>query len=144
MIQTTGESFIVKFRIFCASLLCLLALAGTALAHHAPSAIFDMKKKVNMTGTLTEVNWVNPHIVVMIDVKNNGVTETWKFESNPPAWFRQVGVSRNDFAKAIGQQVTVETVNAIDGSKYGYMQKITLPDGTSMELIGEQAAEKQK
>ena len=103
-----------------------------------------MSKKVNVTGTLTKVDWVNPHIVVLLDVKKDGETETWKFESNPPAWFRQVGVTRNDFAKAIGQQVTVETVNAVDGSKYGYMQKITLPDGTTMELIGEQAAEKQK
>jgi hypothetical protein len=112
-----------------------------AWAHHSPSAIFDMSKKLNVTGTLTEVNWVNPHIVVMIDVKKDSATETWKFESNPPAWFRQVGVNRADFAKAIGQQVTVEVVKAIDGSKYGYMQKITLPDGTAMELVGEPAKE---
>ncbi len=134
----------MSFKNFWASLLIAGVSAGFALAHHAPSAIFDMKKKVNITGTLTEVNWVNPHIVVMMDVKKDGATETWKFESNPPAWFRQVGVSRNDMAKAIGQTVTVESVIAIDGSKYGYMQKITLPDGTTMELIGEQAAAKEK
>lgn len=134
----------MKFKVFCALLLTMVVFAGSALAHHSPSAIFDMKKKVNMTGTLTEVNWVNPHIVVMVDVKKDGGTETWKFESNPPAWFRQVGVSRNDMAKAIGQTVTVESVIAVDGSKYGYMQKITLPDGTTMELIGEQAAAKEK
>jgi hypothetical protein len=112
-------------------------LAASALAHHSPSAIFDMTKKVSISGTLTEVNWVNPHIVVMLDVKKDGVTEAWKFESNPPAWFRQVGVSRNDLAKAIGQTVTVEAVTAVDGSRYGYMQKIMLPDGTLMELVGE-------
>ncbi|HZK80530.1 MAG TPA: DUF6152 family protein [Humisphaera sp.] len=122
----------------------MIVLAGSAWAHHSPSAIFDMKKKVNITGTLTEVNWVNPHIVVMVDVKKDGATESWKLESNPPAWFRQVGVSRNDMAKALNQTVTVEAVIAVDGSKYGYMQKITLPDGTTMELIGEQAAAKEK
>lgn len=122
----------------------VLPFAMSAIAHHAPSAIFDMRKKVTLTGTLTEVNWVNPHIIVMLDVKKDGGTETWKFESNPPAWFRQVGVSRNDFAKAIGQQVSIESVIAIDGSKYGYMQKVTLPDGTVMELISEPEKETKK
>jgi hypothetical protein len=121
--------------------LALVIMAGSAVAHHAPSAIFDMRKKVSMTGMLTEVNWVNPHIVVLVDVKKDGATESWKFESNPPAWFRQVGVSRNDFAKGLGQQVTVEAVIAIDGSKYGYMQKVTMPDGTVMELVGEPGKE---
>jgi hypothetical protein len=131
----------VRIKSFFGVLLAILMFSVAAWAHHSPSAIFDMSKKLNVTGTLTEVNWVNPHIVVMIDVKKDSATETWKFESNPPAWFRQVGVNRADFAKAIGQQVTVEVVKAIDGSKYGYMQKITLPDGTAMELVGEPAKE---
>ena len=104
----------MRFKAFCASLVTMIVLAGSAWAHHSPSAIFDMKKKVNITGTLTEVNWVNPHIVIMMDVKKDGATEAWKFESNPPAWFRQVGVSRNDMAKALNQTVTVEAVIAVD------------------------------
>jgi hypothetical protein len=131
----------VKLKTFGAFFLTITALVGVAWAHHSPSAIFDMSKKVDVTGTLTKVDWVNPHIVVLLDVKKDGAIESWKFESNPPAWFRQVGVSRADFAKAIGQTVTVEVVKAIDGSKYGYMQKITLPDGTAMELVGEPAKE---
>jgi hypothetical protein len=127
----------VKLKNLCAIILSFTALAAAAWAHHSPSAIFDMKKMVPITGTLTEVNWVNPHIVVMVDVMKDGAKETWKFESNPPAWFRQVGVSRNDLAKGLGQQVTVEAVTAIDGSKYGYMQKIKMPDGTTLELVGE-------
>jgi hypothetical protein len=94
-----------------------------------------MSKRITMTGTLTKVDWVNPHIVVNIDVKGEGgAMETWKFESNPPSWFRRVGVARNDFAQAIGQTVTIEMVRAKDGSLYGYLQKITLPDGNSMEI----------
>jgi len=127
----------VRSKIFCAFILAMTMLAASALAHHSPSAIFDMTKKVPITGTLTAVNWVNPHIIVLVDVNKNGTTESWKFESNPPAWFRQVGVSRNDLAKGIGQTVTVEAVTAIDGSHYGYMQKITMPDGTVLELVGE-------
>jgi hypothetical protein len=127
----------VRLKTFGAILFTILFLAASAWAHHSPSAIFNMTKKVNITGTLTEVNWVNPHIVIMMDVKKDGATESWRFESNPPAWFRQVGVNRNDFAKALGQTVTVEVVTAVDGSRYGYMQKITMPDGTALELVGE-------
>lgn len=132
----------MKLKNLCAIILSLTALVASAWAHHSPSAIFDMSKKLNVTGTLTKVDWVNPHIVVLMDVKSkDGAMESWKFESNPPAWFRQVGVNRADFAKALGQTVTVEVVTAIDGSKYGYMQKITLPDGAVMELVGEPAKE---
>jgi len=95
-----------------------------------------MSKKFTLTGTLSKVDWINPHIVVFIDAKSpSGEAEAWKLESNPPAWFKRVTVNRADFAKAIGQTVTVECVRAKDGSLYGYMQKITFADGTSLELV---------
>ncbi|HXP88925.1 MAG TPA: DUF6152 family protein [Bryobacteraceae bacterium] len=113
-----------------------LLLAATSLwAHHSPSAEFDMSKRITVSGTLTKVDWINPHITLAMDVKNeSGKVESWSFESNPPAWFRRVGVGRADLAKAIGQTVTAEGVRAKDGSAFGYMQKITMPDGTSLEL----------
>jgi len=107
------------------------------LAHHSTTAEFDVTHRMTVSGTLKKVDWVNPHIVVFIDAKaesGNGVA-AWKFESNPPAWFRRVGVSRADFAKAIGQTVTVELNRAKDGSQYGYLLKITYADGNSLELI---------
>lgn len=116
--------------------LALVAIAGTVWAHHSPSAEFDMAKRVTITGTLTKVDWVNPHIVVLLDAKaNNGSVENWRMESNPPAWFRRVGVTRNDLAKGLGQTVTVEGNRAKDGALYMYMQKITFADGTSLELV---------
>jgi hypothetical protein len=105
------------------------------MAHHSPSAIFDMKKKVTLKGSVTKVDWTNPHIVLYMDAKSeDGKVENWKFESNPPRWFSKVGVSRADFAAAIGQEVTVEIVSAIDGTKYGYLQKITFPNGNLLAL----------
>ena len=105
-------------------------------AHHSPSAIFDMGKRVAVTGTLTRIDWINPHIVVALEAKTDGgKIDHWTFESNPPSWYRSVGLARADFAKAVGQTVTVEAVRARDGTFYGYMQKITLPDGTSLELV---------
>jgi hypothetical protein len=118
--------------------LTVLCAAGSLWAHHSPSAVFDMSKKFTLAGTLTKVDWINPHIVVDIDAKGDGgKVESWKFESNPPSWFRRVGVSRADFARAIGQNVTVEGVRAKDGTLYGYLQKITLPDGNSLELVNQ-------
>ena len=109
--------------------------AASLQAHHSPSAIFDMSKRVSVTGTLTRVDWVNPHIVLAMEANEGGKVAQWRLESNPPSWYKSVGLARADFAKAIGQQITVECVKARDGSLYGYMQKIKLPDGTSYELV---------
>ena len=115
--------------------LALFVPCASLLAHHSPSAIFDMKKPVTLTGTMTKVDWVNPHIVVFMDVKNaDGTVTNWKFESNPPRWFTKVGVTRADFAQAVGQQVTVGIVAAIDGSKYGYLREITFANGNKFSL----------
>jgi hypothetical protein len=115
----------------------LIAVLSTAplYAHHSPSAIFDMSKRVSVTGKLTRVDWVNPHIVLAMEANEGGKVEQWRLESNPPSWYKSVGLARADLAKAIGQQITVECVKARDGSLYGYMQKIKLPDGTSYELV---------
>jgi len=113
----------------------LLCPAVLVRAHHSPSAVFDMEHPFTLTGTLTKVDWFNPHIEVYIDAKNeNGSSENWKFESNPPSWFRRVNVARDDFAKAIGQQVTVQGVRAKAGGLYGYLLKVTFADGNSIEL----------
>jgi len=89
----------------------LLFLAVPAHAHHSPSAVFDMEHRFTLTGTLTKVDWINPHIEVYLDAKkDDGSVENWKFESNPPSWFRRVNLAREDFAKAIGQTVTVQGV----------------------------------
>ena len=114
----------------------ILLSAGTARAHHSPSSIFDMSKKFVLTGTLTQVEWVNPHIAVYIDAKKaDGSVENWKFESAPPSWLRRVGVNSADFKKAIGQSVTVEGNRARDGSTYGFLQKITFADGNSLAMV---------
>jgi len=118
-------------------LAAVILLAGSlpSFAHHSTTAEFDVAHRMTISGTLTKIDWVNPHIVVFIDAKGQGGNEAWKFESNPPAWFRRVGVSRADFAKAIGLTVTVEGNRAKDGSLYGYLLKITYADGNSLELV---------
>ena len=114
----------------------LLLSAIPLVANHSPSAIFDMGKRISLTGSLTKVDWINPHIVIAMDVKvAGGKIDHWVFESNPPSWYRSVGLARADFAKAIGQTIVVEGVRAKDGALYGYLLKIKMPDGTLLELI---------
>ena len=113
-----------------------LLVVAPLWAHHGLTAIFDNSKKLTLTGTLTEVDWQNPHIVVLIDSKkDDGSVEMWKLESNPPAWFKRLGITRNDFAKAIGTTIKVEGLRAKDGSPYGYLQKVTFSEGNSLELV---------
>ena len=124
-----------KIPVVGSAVLTLFAIASLS-AHHSPSAIFDMGKRITVTGTLTKIDWINPHIVVAMEAKSDGgKIDRWTFESNPPSWYRSVGLARADFAKALGQTVTVEGLPARDGTLFGYMRKITLPDGTSLELV---------
>jgi hypothetical protein len=126
----------LRYKILSILIVFTVLFAASVPAHHSPSAIFDMEKKFKVAGTLTQVDWINPHIVVLLDAKkDDGSVETWKFESNPPSWFRRVGLARNDIAKAIGQNVTVEGARAKNGSLYGYLLKITFLDGSSLELL---------
>ena len=127
----------MRYKISAALIIFTTLLAVAPLwAHHGLSAIFDNSKKLTLTGTLTEVDWQNPHIVVLIDSKkDDGSVEMWKLESNPPAWFKRLGITRADFAKAIGTTIKVEGLRAKDGSPYGYLQKITFSEGNSLELV---------
>jgi hypothetical protein len=126
----------MRGRISVVTVTLLFLLVPALWAHHSPSAIFNMAQRISVTGTLTKVDWINPHIVITMDSKGDaGKVDHWTFESNPPSWYRSVGLARADFAKAIGQTITVEGVRAKDGTFYGYMQKIKMPDGTSLELV---------
>ena len=126
----------MRGRIFVTTFAAILLFASVLRSHHSPSAIFDMTKRISVTGTLTKIDWINPHIVMAMEAKGDaGKVDHWTFESNPPSWYRSVGLARADFAKAVGQTVTVEGVRAKDGTLFGYMQKIKMPDGTSLELV---------
>jgi Family of unknown function (DUF6152) len=123
-------------RVLAASLaLAALLEPGSAIAHHSPSAVFDMAKPFVVSGTLTKIEWVNPHIDLFLEAKGaDSSVEVWKIESQPPSWFRSVGLTRADLAKAIGQAITVGGFRAKDGSRYAYLQKLTFADGNSIEL----------
>jgi hypothetical protein len=110
------------------AVLCTVLVAGSAWAHHNMSALFDFNDRVTLTGTLTKIDWRNPHIYLFVDSKGEQV-QSWSIEGPPPGFFRNREVDKADFEKAIGKTVTFEASRARDGSRSGLLRVITLPDG---------------
>jgi len=112
-----------------------MLLSGSPLLAHHSAALFDVSQTFTFTGTITKVDWRNPHVVIAVDVKSDtGKIGAWEFESGAPSWFRARAVGKKEFEDAIGQPVTLEAVRAKDGTSYGYIYRITFASGKSLEL----------
>ena len=113
-----------------AALVVFLAV-DTARAHHSSAVFFDSTKKFTLIGTLTRVEWINPHIQFSLDAKGDkSQTESWIIQGEPPNVMKSNNMSKVILEKAIGQTVTVEVSPARNGSHKGEMGKMTFPDGT--------------
>jgi len=96
-----------------------------AVAHHAFSAVFDAKQPITLTGTVTKLEWQNPHTWFYIDVKDDsGSVRNWGMEMGSPNLLIRAGWSRNSLK--IGEVVTVEGFRSKDGSSNGNAQVVTL------------------
>src|SRR5216684_5263130 len=85
-------------------------------AHHSITAEFDTSKSITVKGTLTKIEWVNPHAYVYLDAKDDkGNVTAYSFETGPPGNLRRSGVLRTMFS--VGDTVTIEAFAAKDGSK---------------------------
>lgn len=121
-----------------------LLSAASASAHHSFAAEFDQSKPISITGVLTKIDWINPHIYITVDVKDqNGQVTTWMFESLPPNWFHKMGLERSMFPT--GQTVTVTGYAAKEsGKNLGWIKKILLPDGKVMQITADNPGEPAK
>ena len=90
----------------------LTALAALpVLAHHSIDAEFDRNKPITISGTVTKVDWMNPHIWIYLDVKDkDGKTVKWQFEGGPPNALRRGGWNRDSVKE--GDQITVKGIMA--------------------------------
>ena len=125
----------MKYRISVCIALGVMLAAGAAWAHHNMSALFDFNQRFTRTGTLTKLDWRNPHTYLSVEAKNDqGQVETWLFEGPAPNVFRNLKVGKIDFENAVAKTVKVEASRARDGSLKGLMRIITLPDGKVVSL----------
>jgi len=115
---------------FCALVagLGLLISAVPAVAHHSFEAEYDSKKPVEVKGTVTKMEWMNPHARFYVDVKDeNGKVTNWNFELGSPNVLKRQGWARDSLK--VGDMVTVEGYLAKDGSNLANARRVTLADG---------------
>jgi len=108
-----------------ATVLGLLVASAPVLAHHSFAAEFDASKPLKLTGTVTKLEWTNPHTWFFIDVKGeDGKITNWGFEMGSPNGLMRAGWTRNSMK--VGDTVTVEASRAKDGSNNANARTVTL------------------
>jgi len=119
-----------------AAMMLALLLGSTGVsAHHSVAAEFHIDRSAEITGVITDMDWINPHSWVYLDVTDDdGNVVTWNLESLPTAMLRKAGLTK---AMIIGdgQPVTIRAHAARDGTRtLGYILKITYADGHYYQL----------
>ena len=112
-----------------AVVMIVVVLAGARLlGHHSFAAEFDATKAIRLTGTLTKIEWTNPHTYFYLDVKDDsGNIIKWGCESGAPGALSRRGFKRGDLQ--IGDTIVVDGYRAKDGSNLIDARRVTLPDG---------------
>ena len=106
----------------------LTIAAVPALAHHSLFAVFDENQSVTLTGAISKIEWVNPHVYLYIDVADaTGKVSTWSIETFPPNTLRRGGLTRDKLG--FGENVTLLGYAARNGSQLAFLRKITFADG---------------
>jgi Family of unknown function (DUF6152) len=122
-----------KLSVSLAALGLLLAVKPVS-AHHAFAAEFDAKKPVKLRGTVTKMEWINPHAWIHIDVKKedgSGVDE-WMIEAGTPNTLLRRGFTKDSLK--VGTEILVDGYQSKDGSLRANGRDLTLPNGQTLFL----------
>ena len=111
----------------------MLSAAMPVLAHHAFGAEFDASKPIKLRGTVTKMEWINPHAWVHIDVPSpDGKVVSWMVEGGTPNTLFRRGITKDSLK--VGTEILVDGYQAKDGSNRANGRDITLPDGRKLFL----------
>lgn len=122
-----------------AAIACLIGFGAAmpAWAHHSFAAEYDLKKAIEVHGTIVEVRLENPHSFFVLDVKDAaGKPQRWYFEAGTPS-----GMIRNGYRKDTikpGEEVTIKGFAAKDGDNRGMLRQLIMSDGREFGLFGPQ------
>jgi hypothetical protein len=109
----------------------LLAAALPLLAHHSFAAEYDGNAKLTLKGTIAKIDWMNPHIWIYIDAKDEaGKVTRWQCEGGPPNSLTRNGWTKD--AVKIGDEVTIEGFRAKDGTNTCNSRSLKMPDGRTV------------
>ena len=113
--------------------LVLIGTPAAVTAHHAFAAEFDANRPVNFEGTVTKMEWLNPHVWIHLDVEMpDGSTEAWAFEGGTPNVLFRRGFTRESLLP--GTRIHVDGYQSKDGANRANGRDITFPDGTKLFL----------
>ena len=118
----------MKIRLVVIATVIAVAAGVQLFAHHSFAAQYDPTKAVRITGTLSKLQWANPHTYFYLDVKEeNGQVVTWGCEGASPISLSRSGLKRGDLK--IGDTLVVDGYRARDGSRLMDARRVTLADG---------------
>jgi hypothetical protein len=113
------------------------SIVSTALAHHSFAAEFDRQKPVTLKGTVTRVEWQNPHTRVYMSVPDSlGIASNWELELSSPNSLLRAGWTRHSLQ--VGDKITVNGFRAKDGSSLANAAIMTAADGR--RILSEQSS----
>ena len=115
-----------------------LGASPPVFAHHGFGIEFDKDKCMDLKGTLTGIDWENPHAYIHMDVKGNGKTVSWSLETITPLGMKRSGTTRDDFLNNMGKPISVRACpTKAGGTQYrGTAEFIKLSDGV-LRIVGQ-------
>jgi hypothetical protein len=110
--------------------------AGSLLAHHSLAGVYDMKKDMELSGTVDSVKFVNPHGSLTVAVKNpDGTSTNWVLTLGSATGLAQRGIGKTGpNALHNGDNIKVKFLPAKDGSPLGFLKSVTMPDGRVISI----------
>ena len=112
-------------------LLVVFSVIVPLTAHHGRGSTYDMNKRVTLKGVVSRVDWRNPHVVIYMDVKDDGgKVVTWGFENAGVSQLAQAGYNRNTLK--VGQEITAIVNPAANGAPTAIVVKVVLADGSEV------------